>query len=88
MVVHGTAIGRVAPRVFVAAVMRRAFELLAGHVDHEAAGIRAVVERLPGQRVIALADAEKVADVKWSGLAMRVTGNPDIVSGAVETDDD
>lgn len=36
----------------------------------------------------ALAHAEKVADVKWSGLAMRVTGNPDIVSGAVETDDD
>jgi CRISPR-associated protein Csb1 len=34
----------------------------------------------------ALAHAEKVADVTWSGLAMRVTGNPDIVSGAVETD--
>ncbi|MFY1637860.1 type I-G CRISPR-associated RAMP protein Csb1/Cas7g [Solwaraspora sp. WMMB335] len=35
----------------------------------------------------ALAHAEKVADVTWSGLAMRVTGNPDIVSGAVETGD-
>lgn len=35
----------------------------------------------------ALAHAEKVADVTWSGLAMRVAGNPDIVSGAVETDD-
>ncbi|MEV4830544.1 type I-U CRISPR-associated RAMP protein Csb1/Cas7u [Micromonospora sp. NPDC049257] len=35
----------------------------------------------------ALAHAEKAADVTWSGLAMRVTGNPDIVSGAVETDD-
>lgn len=35
----------------------------------------------------ALAHAEKVADVNWSGLAMRVTGNPDIVSGAVETDE-
>jgi len=35
----------------------------------------------------ALAHAEKAADVKWSGLAMRVTGNPDIISGAVETDD-
>lgn len=33
----------------------------------------------------ALAHAEKVADVHWSGLAMRVTGNPDIVSGAVES---
>ncbi|MFV2087539.1 type I-U CRISPR-associated RAMP protein Csb1/Cas7u [Micromonospora sp. LOL_021] len=35
----------------------------------------------------ALAHAEKVADVTWSGLAMRVTGNPDIVSGALETGD-
>ncbi|QSB16757.1 type I-U CRISPR-associated protein Cas7 [Natronosporangium hydrolyticum] len=35
----------------------------------------------------ALAHAEKVADVTWSGLAMRVTGNPDIVSGAVEADE-
>jgi CRISPR-associated protein Csb1 len=35
----------------------------------------------------ALAHAEKVADVTWSGLVMRVTGNPDIVSGAVETDE-
>ncbi|WP_173074543.1 type I-G CRISPR-associated RAMP protein Csb1/Cas7g [Phytohabitans rumicis] len=34
----------------------------------------------------ALAHAEKVADVTWSGLALRVTGNPDIVSGAVDTD--
>lgn len=32
----------------------------------------------------ALAHAEKVADVSWNGLAMRVTGNPEIVSGAVE----
>jgi CRISPR-associated protein Csb1 len=35
----------------------------------------------------ALAHAEKVAEVTWSGLVMRVVGNPDIVSGAVETDD-
>ncbi|HET6482351.1 MAG TPA: hypothetical protein VFG35_20275 [Actinoplanes sp.] len=35
----------------------------------------------------ALAHAEKVADVSWKGLAMRVTGNPDIVSGAVDADD-
>lgn len=35
----------------------------------------------------ALAHAEKVADVTWSGLAMRVTGNPDIVSGAVDADE-
>ena len=34
----------------------------------------------------ALAHAEKVADVNWSGLALRVTGNPDIVSGAVDAD--
>jgi CRISPR-associated protein Csb1 len=32
----------------------------------------------------ALAHAEKVADVTWSGLALRVVGNPDVVSGAVE----
>ncbi|UWZ35489.1 type I-U CRISPR-associated protein Cas7 [Dactylosporangium roseum] len=32
----------------------------------------------------ALAHAEKVADVTWSGLALRVVGNPDIVSGAVD----
>ncbi|WP_213455092.1 type I-G CRISPR-associated RAMP protein Csb1/Cas7g [Rhizomonospora bruguierae] len=35
----------------------------------------------------ALAHAEKVADVTWSGLAMRVTGNPDIISGAVEAEE-
>lgn len=35
----------------------------------------------------ALAHAEKVAEITWSGLAMRVIGNPDIVSGAVETDE-
>jgi CRISPR-associated protein Csb1 len=35
----------------------------------------------------ALAHAEKVAGLTWSGLAMRVMGNPDIVSGAVETDE-
>lgn len=35
----------------------------------------------------ALAHAEKVADVSWKGLAMRVTGNNDIVSGAVDADD-
>ncbi len=34
----------------------------------------------------ALAHAEKVADVKWSGLALRVVGNPDVVSGAVDAD--
>jgi CRISPR-associated protein Csb1 len=35
----------------------------------------------------ALAHAEKVADVSWTGLTMRVTGNPDIVTGAVDADD-
>ncbi|MEV7227243.1 type I-U CRISPR-associated RAMP protein Csb1/Cas7u [Polymorphospora sp. NPDC051019] len=34
----------------------------------------------------ALAHAEKAADVKWSGVALRVTGNPDIVSGAVDAE--
>ncbi|WP_434739324.1 type I-G CRISPR-associated RAMP protein Csb1/Cas7g [Micromonospora sp. SH-82] len=35
----------------------------------------------------ALAHAEKAADISWSGLAMRVDGSPDIVSGAADTDD-
>jgi CRISPR-associated protein Csb1 len=35
----------------------------------------------------ALAHAEKVADVRWAGLALDVVGNKDIVSGAVDADD-
>lgn len=35
----------------------------------------------------ALAHAEKVAGVSWNGLAMRVAGNPGIVSGAVDADE-
>lgn len=31
----------------------------------------------------ALAQAERAADVTWNGLAMAVTGNPDVVRGAV-----
>lgn len=36
----------------------------------------------------ALAHAESVAGVRWSGVAMRVAGNPAVISGAVEDADE
>jgi CRISPR-associated protein Csb1 len=34
----------------------------------------------------ALAHAEKVASVNWSGLTLQVVGNPDVVSGSVDAE--
>jgi CRISPR-associated protein Csb1 len=34
----------------------------------------------------ALANAERVAGVTWNGVVLHVTGNPAIVSGAIDED--
>src|SRR6185312_13272412 len=66
IVVDGAGPGRVTPVPgIVVTVVRRALELAFGHAGNVAAERGFIFQRLPGQRVVVVADTEKAAEGEY-----------------------